>query len=278
MRFQRDPFACNEVEPVRYLKIALGVGLALLPSFLKVPLYRWLFRYQIGKGVRIGFSPFVGVGRCRIGDHARIGSFNLFYYVNDLEIGAHVQIGFLNLFRGGRKIKIDSYATVLRLNTFNAILQADFVNAIEPVLELGTGAFVSSGHWLDFSARITVGNHTIIGGRNSSFWTHNRQRGRPILIGCHSYLGSEIRVAPGVEVPSFSIVALGAVLMGRYHEPRSLIAGNPAEVLRPLEKRDLFLVARKTRNDIPDEIARALLSPDLCEMLNELPTSESVPC
>ena len=83
------------------LRFALSVLLALLPSWLKVPLYRMLFGYRIGRGVRIGLSPLFGVGRCRIGDHARIGSFNLFYQVGDLEIGDHAQIGFLNLFRGG---------------------------------------------------------------------------------------------------------------------------------------------------------------------------------
>ena len=82
------------------LRFALSVLLALLPSWLKVPLYRMLFGYRIGRGVRIGLSPLFGVGRCRIGDHARIGSFNLFYQVGDLEIGDHAQIGFLNLFRG----------------------------------------------------------------------------------------------------------------------------------------------------------------------------------
>ena len=177
------------------LRFALSVLLALLPSWLKVPLYRMLFGYRIGRGVRIGLSPLFGVGRCRIGDHARIGSFNLFYQVGDLEIGDHAQIGFLNLFRGGRKVRIGAYASILRQNVFNSIIKRDFVDPVDPVLDLGAGATITSGHWLDFSAGIGIGDHTIVGGRNSSFWTHNRQRGRPIAVGCHCYLGSEIRVA-----------------------------------------------------------------------------------
>ena len=251
------------------LRFALSVLLALLPSWLKVPLYRMLFGYRIGRGVRIGLSPLFGVGRCRIGDHARIGSFNLFYQVGDLEIGDHARVGFLNLFRGGRKVRIGAYASILRQNVFNSIIERDFVDPVDPVLDLGAGATVTSGHWLDFSAGIGIGDHTIVGGRNSSFWTHNRQRGRPIAVGCHCYLGSEIRVAPGAEVPPFCIVALGSVLAGQFWPPRSRIGGNPASVARELQERDLVLIVHKTRDDIPDELAQTHLPEDLLEIARQ---------
>jgi acetyltransferase-like isoleucine patch superfamily enzyme len=250
------------------MRFALAVALALLPTWLKVPIYRRLFGFMIGKGVHIGLSPFVGVGRCRIGDHARIGSLNLFYKVGDLEVGEHVQIGFLNLFRGGRKARIGAYASVLRQNVFNSIIKRDFTEPVDPVLDLGAGATITSGHWLDFSAGINIGDHTIVGGRNSSFWTHNRQRGRPISVGCHCYLGSEIRVAPGAEVPSFCIVALGSVLSNHHWPPRSLIGGNPASVVRQLRQDDLFLIARKTRDDIPDDLAQMHLTDDLLAVVS----------
>jgi acetyltransferase-like isoleucine patch superfamily enzyme len=239
-----------------------------LPSWLKIPLYRHLFRYQIGRGVRIGLSPLVGVRRCQIGDHTRIGHFNLFYCIGQLEIGSQVRIGFLNLFRGGDRLTLGDYVTILRRNVFNSILEPDMLQPVEPVLDFGPGVFVASGHWLDFTDRITVGAHTIIGGRNSSFWTHNRQLGHGIRLGCHCYLGSEVRAAPGVDLPSFCIVALGSVLMGRIGGERSLIGGNPAGVLRPLQPRDLILFARKTRTDIPDAVAQAFLPEDLARLVN----------
>lgn len=237
---------------MRKLKLALGLAIALLPSWLKIPIYRIFYGYRIGRGVRIGLSLFSEVGHCEIGDRVRIGSGNAFYRVGSLRIGDEARIGYLNLFRGGDRIDIGPYSTILRQNVFNAIIDPDFIHPVEPVLELGAGASVSSGHWLDFSAGLKVGAQAIIGGRNSSFWTHNRQRGRPIAIGPHCYLGSEVRVAPGVEVAPLCIVALGAVLTGRYLPARSLIGGNPAVVVRSLEERDLFLVTRKTRPDIPD--------------------------
>ncbi len=232
----------------------------MLPSFFKIPLYRWLYGYRIGKGVRIGFSPFVGVGRCTIGDNVRIGSFNLFTGVKELTIGEHTRIGFLNLVRGGDRVGFGAYMTVLRFNTFNAIVDGDFATPVESNLEMGTGVFVASSHWLDFSAGIRVGDHSIIGGRHSSFWTHNRQRGRSIEVGHHTYLGSEIRVAPGASIPSLSIVALGSVVVGSLETEQQLLGGNPARTIRPLTEEDIFLIVKKTRRDIPDAEAYALLN------------------
>jgi len=250
---------------------------ALLPSRIKVLWYRLGLGYQVDPDVKLGFSLFVGVRRCRIGKGTRIGSLNVFIDIDDLQIGQHVQIGFLNLFRGGKKIEIRDYATVLRLNVINAIPEAEVVNPIDPVFELGCGSVITSGHWLDFTDRITIGDHTVIGGRNSSFWTHNRQRTRPIVIGHHCYLGSEVRVAPGVVIPSFCIVALGAVLMDRFEREFSLIAGNPARVIRPLGERDLFLVTYRTRKDIPEEVAARRLPPELRERVKKAETEMPFP-
>lgn len=237
------------------LRIAGNLLLAVLPSLIKIPIYRLLYRWRIGKRVKIGFGVvFVGVKRCSIDDDVRIACFNLFYRVDELTIGDHGAIGHFNLFRGGDKIQLGAYSTILRGNVVNAILDPDTVNPLESVFQLGTGAVVTTGHWLDFTDRITIGAHTIIGGRNSSFWTHNRQRTRTIHIGEHCYLGSEVRIAPGVQIAPFCIVALGSVLMKKFDLPQSFIAGNPADILRRLNDRDLFLVTHKTRSDLPDEI------------------------
>jgi Acetyltransferase (isoleucine patch superfamily) len=235
---------------------------AALPYWLKIFIYRRL-GYHIGNNVRIGLSPIVRVPSCAIRDNTRIGHFNIFIDIKSLIIEDHVQIGFMNIIRGGSSVRIGRYSTVLRKNVLNSIPEPDAVNPTTPELVLGAGTVVTTGHWLDFTDRITIGDHTIIGGRNSSLWTHNRHRTRSITVGHHCYLGSEIRIAPGTEVSDCSIVSLGSVLLKSIQKPRCLIAGNPAEIVRPLRPRDLFLVTRKTRNDIPDEIANALLPPDL---------------
>jgi acetyltransferase-like isoleucine patch superfamily enzyme len=247
----------------RQLRFLAELLVALLPSFLKIPCYRCFFRYEIGTGVRIGWSPLIGIPRCRIGDHVRIGHGNLFCHVEEITIGAHTSIGFLNVFRGGQRIELGPYTHILRKNVFNAILEPECVEPFESVLTLGCGSVVTSGHWLDFSDGIALGDQVIIGGRNSSLWTHNRQRGRSITIGHHCYLGSEIRVAPGVELAPLCIVALGAVLTGQHAEPCALVGGNPAVFLRKLRESEYTLVGRKTRADIPNELAEALLPAEI---------------
>ena len=91
-------------------------------------------------------------------------------------------------------------------------------------------------------------------------------------MGCHCYLGSEIRVAPGAELPKFCIVALGSVLAGQFWPPRSLIGGNPASVARELQERDLILIVHKTRDDIPDELGRCTC-PKTCSRPPVSPTA-----
>ena len=76
-----------------------------------------------------------------------------------------------------------------------------------------------SGHRIDFTDRVTIGRNVIIGGRNSSLWTHNRQQTAPIEIGDFCYLGSEVRLAPGARLAERCILGLGSVLAGPSTRP-----------------------------------------------------------
>jgi acetyltransferase-like isoleucine patch superfamily enzyme len=235
---------------------------ALLPSALKVAFYRLVYKYDIGRDVKIGLSLLVGVRRCRIGDGVHIGHLNLFLRIEDLEIDAHSRIGFLNMFRGGR-VRLGAYTSVFRMNFMNSIPEPDAENVTDAVLDVGPGAVITSGHRLDFTDRITIGASTVIGGRGSGFWTHSRQRTRPIVVGNHCYLGSGVQFAPGVELADCCIVSLGAVLTGQFTEARVLIVGNPARIERKLRRDEFPLVARRTRDDLPDKLVYASLPEDL---------------
>ena len=234
----------------RLLALAL---VAPLPSFLKRPCYRWFFGYRVGRGVRVGLS-IIDARECEIGDETRIGHLNLFVGVGWLGLGDHVKIGHLNVVRGGDEVRIGRYAEIMRLNEINSIPDPIVVNQVEPVFRLGEGSVVTTGHKIDFTDRVEIGRRTIIGGRNSSFWTHNRQRTRPVEIGELTYVGSEIRVAPGGVIPSRCIVGIGAVVTGRLEGEYQLIAGVPAKPVKQLSAEDRFLVEYKTRPDLPDDL------------------------
>jgi acetyltransferase-like isoleucine patch superfamily enzyme len=140
------------------------------------------------------------------------------------------------------------------MNEINSIPDPDVVNPTDPRFLLGDGSIITTGHKIDFTDQVTIGRRSILGGRNSSLWTHNRQRTRPIEIGSFAYIGSEIRVAPGGAVPSNCIVGIGSVITSRLKDEGFLIAGVPAKAIKELDESDKFLVQRKTRLDLPDDV------------------------
>lgn len=235
------------------LRLLVLAIIALFPSFLKRTLYRLFFGYQIGKRVKIGFS-IIDAGQCAIADDVRIGHLNLFIQVGSLTIGDHGRIGHLNIIRGGDEVTLGRYAELIRMNEINSIPEPDTVNKTDPKFILGDGSIVTTGHKIDFTDRVEIGKRTIIGGRNSSIWTHNRQKTMPIRIGSFAYIGSEIRMAPGSMIPSRSIVGMGAVITSELSEENTLIGGVPGKVIKSLSADDCFLIERKTRRDLPDDI------------------------
>jgi acetyltransferase-like isoleucine patch superfamily enzyme len=240
----------NQTSRSRLLVLAV---LAILPSFLKRPLYRLFFGYKIGKRVRIGLS-IVDARQCSIEDDVRIGHLNVITRVEKLTIRDHVRIGHLNIIRGGAAVSLGRYCEIIRMNEINSIPDPDVVNEIDPVFLLGDGSIVTTGHKIDFTDRVEIGRRVILGGRNSSLWTHNRQRTLPITIGSMVYIGSEIRMAPGSAVPARSIVGIGSVITAQLTEEGKLIAGVPAKTVKELSSEDQFLIERKTRPDLPDDV------------------------
>jgi acetyltransferase-like isoleucine patch superfamily enzyme len=234
-------------------RLAMLALVAVLPSFLKRPCYRLFFGYRIGKRVGIGFS-IIDAGECEIEDDVQIGHLNAIIGVKKISIGDHARIGHLNIIRGGDEVRLGRYSEIIRTNQINSIPDPDVVNPTDPRFLLGDGSIITTGHKVDFTDRVQIGRRSIIGGRNSSLWTHNRQRTRPIDIGSFTYVGSEIRMAPGSSLPSRSIVGIGSVITGELTDEESLIAGVPAKAIKALSEEDKFLIERKTRLDLPDDI------------------------
>ena len=240
----------HRVSKFRLLALAL---IAPLPSFLMRPCYRLFFGYQIGKRVHFGLS-IIDAAECQIEDDVRIGHLNVIIGVQRLSMGDHVRIGHLNIIRGGEEVRLGRYSEIMRMNEINSIPEPDVVNPVEPRFLLGAGSIVTTGHKIDFTDRVDIGRRTIIGGRNSSLWTHNRQRTRPINIGEFAYVGSEIRMAPGSSIPSRCIVGIGSVITSEIDAEEWLIAGVPAKPLKELSSEDRFLIERRTRPDLPDDV------------------------
>ena len=226
---------------------------ALLPSVLKRPVYRLFFGYKIGRRVKIGLS-ILDAQNCEIADDVSIGHFNIFTATDNLLIGDHARIGHFNILRGGREIRLGRYSEILRFNEINSIPDPVVVNPVDPRFILGAGSVVTTSHKIDFTDYVEIGKCVILGGRNSSLWTHNRQRTKPIIIGDYSYLGSEIRIAPGGAIPARCVIGIGSVITKNFVEEESLIAGVPAKFIKKLDEDALFLTEYKTRADLPDNL------------------------
>ncbi len=187
---------------------------ALLPGVVKRFVYRYLFGYRIGRDVRIGIS-LLDADSASLADGTRIGHLNVIVRVGRFETGAEVRIGVLNIIRGGERVVLG------RLLRGHAPQRPQrhpgprlHDGTASRCCEVGAGTVITSGHRIDFTDRVTLGKNVIIGGRNSSLWTHNRQETAPIEIGDFCYLGSEVRLAPGAKLPDECILGIGAVLTG----------------------------------------------------------------
>jgi acetyltransferase-like isoleucine patch superfamily enzyme len=234
-------------------KLLVLAGIAVLPSFLKRPLYRLCFGYKIGRRVRIGFS-IIDARECTIDDDVSIGHLNALIGIDKLSIGDHTRIGHLNIIRGGDEVRLGRYTEIIRLNEINSIPDPIIVTPADPRFILGDGSVVTTSHKIDFTDRVEFGKRVILGGRNSSLWTHNRQKTLPITIGDYSYVGSEIRIAPGGAIPPKCIVGIGSVITKKFEDEYVLIAGVPAKAVKELDEDGRFLTEYKTRPDLPDEI------------------------
>jgi acetyltransferase-like isoleucine patch superfamily enzyme len=235
----------------RVARTAIHAALALSPSAIKIPIYRHAFGFKIGKGVRIGVS-LLDTDELDLAEGSTVGHGNLITRTKRVALDDGARIGFCNIVRGGDEVRLGKFATVMRFNVLNSIPDNDCEGPTDPRLHLDDGAYVVSGHRLDFTTRITIGKNAIVAGRNSSLWTHNRQATRPITIGDFCYLGSEVRIAPGASLGDWSILAMGAVLSGEA-AARTVHGGVPAKPIRDITDDDERVLAKKTRNDIPED-------------------------
>src|SRR5262245_52047238 len=244
----------------RVIRVLALAATALLPGPLKKAMLRSAFGFHIGQRVRIGIAYF-DCAELTIEDDASIGHGVAFKNVGSVRIGCHAVVGPLNLIRGGDRIDLGDYSQLLRLNVINAIPQHDCYGVLDSTFALGFGAVVSSSHWIDFTDRVSIGRRSMLGGRNSSIWTHNRRRAAPVRIGDFCYMGSEIRIAPGVTIADCSMIGMGSVVSSPMTAPFTFIGGAPARVTRRLTVADADTLFGKTRWDLPDETVPRI--PDL---------------
>jgi acetyltransferase-like isoleucine patch superfamily enzyme len=111
-------------------------------------------------------------------------------------------------------------------------------------LRVGDRVFVNQGASLVAALSIEIGDDARIGDFAAVYDSdyHPVEQGAevrraPVRIGANAWLGRSAIVLPGVTVGEHAVVAAGAVVT-RDVAPRTLVAGNPAKVVRELRADD----------------------------------------
>jgi acetyltransferase-like isoleucine patch superfamily enzyme len=175
-------------------------------SEFKNSLYRNLFGYKIGEKVTIGKS-FIYANKVEIGDNVFIANKNTFS-CGSIKIGSNTSIHSGNLFIGGS------------------------------VFTIGNKSRIINNHYFDLWNSIAIGNNTWVAGKNSEFWTHGsthtktKNKDLSIIIGNDIYIGSSTKMAAGTKINDINLIGLGSVVSGEFKEKQTIIAGNPAKVVK----------------------------------------------
>ena len=116
-------------------------------------------------------------------------------------------------------------------------------------IEVASGALADIGEDTYFSpnVRIIVSSGLTVGRGCAIGWdvqmldddqhvfrsgSREQPRSAPIVLGDHVWVGSRAMIFKGVEIADGCVIASGAVVTRSVDEPNSLVAGNPASVVR----------------------------------------------
>jgi acetyltransferase-like isoleucine patch superfamily enzyme len=192
----------------------------VMPNPIKIFVYRNLFGWKIGSKVKIGLS-YIDSKEVIIKDNSRIDHFNIFRNLKKLHIGSGCYIANFN-------------------EIFGALYNGE---QWESAFYLDDEAMIMSHHFFDVGGLTTIGQKTVVGGRDSQFWGHTRkydENRQPILAALDINIGESVYIGArstliGSTIPAGTIVGAGSVVTGKEFKldedtDSILIAGNPASI------------------------------------------------
>lgn len=197
---------------MRYkIKQVVAFFISIIPlNIARVTLLKVIFGYRI-KGSLIGFGTIIAVRSADI-SYCKISSYNKFIGRFDLIIGERSKIGPGNQFLSGHWADRNEY---------------------EQKILIGKETVITSGHYIDVTGGIEIGDNSWIAGYGSQLWTHGLgEHDRKIVIGRNCYIGSGAKFAPGSIIGDNTVVGLGSVITKKFEEGNLLIAGNPGKIIR----------------------------------------------
>lgn len=108
-------------------------------------------------------------------------------------------------------------------------------------IDFGAKAFVNANCMIRCTNSISFGESLLVGW-NVSVSTDDghiivegnnvKQKEKPIHIGSHVWIASDVKIAKGVIVPDGCVVAQNSLVISEFHHKNTLIAGMPAKVIK----------------------------------------------
>jgi len=99
------------------------------------------------------------------------------------------------------------------------------------------GCYFQCGGPLSIGYGVYIAPNVGLINANNATWNLDRHvAGAPITLGDHCWIGMNAVILPGVELGERTVVGAGSVVTKSFPEGHCVIAGNPARILRRLEK------------------------------------------
>jgi acetyltransferase-like isoleucine patch superfamily enzyme len=100
-----------------------------------------------------------------------------------------------------------------------------------------TGCYIQAVNPIFIGDYTQIANHVgIISANHNPYDLRTHVEGKPVKIGKYCWLGMSSIILPEVELGDFTIVGAGSVVTRSFPEGYCVIAGNPAKIIKNLEK------------------------------------------
>lgn len=205
----------------------LKVFTLLLPWPLRRRALNSWFKFDIHPTARIGLS-WIFPGKLVMKANTRIDHFCVAIHLDLIFLSENSTIG-----RG-------NWITGLSAKDKSVFFKHQGNRKAELIIGESTG--ITKNHHFDCTNTITIGRFSTIAGYSSQLLTHsidlyeNRQHSSPIAIGDYTFVGTNVVILGGAELPSYSVLAAKSLLNKSYIEEYKIYGGVPAKPISDISK------------------------------------------